>query len=137
VNDVQFARKLIDAQFRAMIGALSRGGTFKVFAGAEPPDCASEDPQGLLAEIELPKRALHEHDGAVENTGAWVTYGGEGAGKGRLARSFRLCDYDDDVIVQGSITAHEDGGDLLIANPSVAKGEKFVISKFRFEFWVK
>jgi hypothetical protein len=134
---VQFSRKLYNAQIRAMMESLSRGGAFKVFAGAVPDSCENDDPAGLIAYIELDPRPLHEVDGAIELIEPWTTYGNQEAGKGRLARSFRLCDRDDDTLIQGSITAHEEGGDLKLSNPSVAKGEKFVISKFRIEMWLE
>jgi hypothetical protein len=136
-DTVQFARKLTNAQIRALVGSMSRGGSFKVFNGAAPPDCEAEDPPGLLAVIELPKRALHEVDGAVELTEAWTTHGNDESGRGKLARSFRLCDYDNDTLIQGSVSAKEEGGDLLLDNPSIAAGQKFAITKFRIEMWLE
>lgn len=107
------------------------GGTLRLFSGPEPARVEAADPPGVLAEIELPQSPFREPDGGLlEIDGPWTGHGARHAGKGTLANSFRIYDALGICHIQGSVTAQEDGGDLLLDNPSIAGGQKIAITGF-------
>jgi hypothetical protein len=130
---MKFSREIEQGKLRVLGEALAHGAMIRFFSGAAPPSCSAPDPDGyVLAEIELPDPPVKKFDGEVLETVPWTGVGGEGAGLGRLCRSFRIVDNCGEVICQGSVTEAEGNGDIKFNNPAIAAGRELTITRFRF-----
>jgi hypothetical protein len=122
-----------NARLNQVAAKIGGGGMLRIFSGEERERCEAADPPGMLAEIELPDKPFRDADGGVLLMSApWTGHGAHDAGKGTLANSFRVYDALGNCRMEGTVTAHEDGGDLLLDNPSIAAGQKIVIGGFTF-----
>jgi hypothetical protein len=112
--------------------SLGYGATLKLFSSPPPPSCTDDDPEICLAEIVLPDVPVLKANGGIEIAEKWIGKGSAAAGRGRLARSFRLLSNDSEVICQGTVSAPADEprGDLTLGQPAISEGMKIVISKF-------
>jgi hypothetical protein len=130
---MRFAESIERANFQNIVDALGEAATFRLFAGALPHRCEDADPPGpVLVEIELGPQPFERSDGKLALTEPLIGKGTEGAGRGKLARSFRLYSADGECITQGSVSARDDLADLTFDNPSVAEQQKVVVSNFDF-----
>jgi hypothetical protein len=116
--------------------ALHDGAVLKLFAGPEPATCLDDDPQTCLAELPLPPKPLQRlntSDGGrgFALAGPLAGVGGELAGQGRLARSWRLI-ANGQCVAQGSVGAFESSTDLRLENPAISAGNKLTIYQFGF-----
>jgi hypothetical protein len=129
---LRFAAEIERAHFEIIVDAFGEAATLRMYAGSLPPRCADPNPEVVLVEIEIPVEAFAEAAGRLALIEPLIGKGTEAAGRGRLARSFRIFDEQQKCIVQGSVGAMEDGCDLGFDNPSVAAAQKIVINNFSF-----
>jgi hypothetical protein len=115
-----------------------RDGTavLKLFSGPEPNSCSDEDPQRCLAELPLPPEPLQRLNTPAGGRGFALAgpihgIGGELAGEGRLARSWRLI-ANGQCVAQGSVGAFESEADMKLENPAISAGNKITIYQFGF-----
>jgi hypothetical protein len=106
------------AQLQATIGA---GGTLKIFAGAEPANCAASDPATLLCTISLPSTFLTASGGATTLAGSWTA----AASASGTAASFRMYDSSNVCHLQGNCSS-----DLVLNNTSIASGQTVTVTAF-------
>ena len=105
---------------------LGAAGTFKVFSGAEPANCAAADPTGLLLTFALPATPFTNAAGVATLAGTWS---GTAAASGVMA-SFRVYDSSAACEMQGTVTLTGGGGDMTVSNTNIASGQTFSVSTF-------
>jgi hypothetical protein len=130
---VKFARRVVRAQFELLADALGEAATFRLLAGDMPACCEDDDPPGLLVEIELGPQPFQITDGKLALSETLIGKGTSSAGRGKLARSYRIYSADGECITQGSVGALDDDCDLLLDNVSIASGQKFVVGNFELK----
>jgi hypothetical protein len=131
---VKFAKRLLCAQFKLLTDALGEAAVFRLLAGNLPPCCEDDDPPGpVLVEIELGPQAFENADGKLALAETLIGKGTASAGRGKLARCYRLYAADGECITQGSVGALDDDCDLLLDNVSIAAGQKFVVGNFELK----
>ena len=109
------------------IAALADGGVLRIYTGTQPagPDTA---PSGdLLAEFTLadPAFAAAVAGAADLDTTPAVTATGLDDG---TAGWFRICDADEAGVLDGSVTATGDGGDLTMNTTTISTGVSVTIT---------
>lgn len=114
-----------NAKLDAACACIGKGGVLRIFSGAQPDDCAANDPDGLIVEISLPSPCMERaENGSQESTGEWI---GEAIADGE-AVSFRICTADGSCCRQGSIS--QDDGDLLLDNVNIHAGQMVTVRHF-------
>jgi hypothetical protein len=106
------------AQLQATVGT---SGVLKIFSGAEPANCASADPTGLLCTIPLPSTFLTSSGGATALSGTWQA----NAAAAGIAASFRIYDGSAVCHIQGNCTT-----DLVLNNTNIASGQTVQVTSF-------
>jgi hypothetical protein len=106
-------------QIQTTVGA--SGATLKIFSGAEPANCGTADPSGLLATIALPASFLTSSGGVTTLAGTWSV----AASATGTAASFRIYDSTPTCHVQGNVTS-----DLILNNTSIASGQTVSVTTF-------
>jgi hypothetical protein len=116
----QYSTTLRNNQAGQIQSTVGGSGTLKIFSGAEPANCGSADPSGLLATITLPATFLTSTAGVTTIAGSW-TVAASGTG---TAASWRI--YDGSVVchVQGNMT------DLVLNNNSIGTGQTVTVTSF-------
>jgi hypothetical protein len=131
---MKFAQRVARAQFKILTDALGEAAVFRLLAGDLPACCEDDNPPGpVLVEIELGPQAFESADGKLALSETLIGKGTASAGRGRLARCYRIYSADGECITQGSVTPPDDGGDLLLDNVSIAAGQKFVVGNFELK----
>jgi hypothetical protein len=120
---LQYGTTLRTAQVAAINATISpsAAGSLKIFSGAQPANCATADPAGLLCTITLPVTFLTSSAGATTLAGTWsATASGTGT-----AACFR--NYDSSAVchMQGNVTS-----DLVLNNTSIASGQAVSVTAF-------
>ena len=105
---------------------LGASGTFKIFSGAEPANCAAADPSGLLLTFGLPSTPFTNAAGVATLAGTWS---GTAAASGVMA-SFRVYDSSAVCELQGTVTNTGSGGDMTVSNTNIASGQTFSVTTF-------
>ena len=106
------------AQIQTSVGA---SGSLKIFSGAEPANCGSADPSGLLATMSLPATFLTSSGGVTTLAGTWST----AAIATGTAQTFRMYDNSSVCHVQGNTTT-----DLVLNNTSLTAGQTVTVTQF-------
>jgi hypothetical protein len=130
---MRYAERICNEWLDVIDEAFGRGSVFKLFSGEPPHNCEAADPPDgkCIAEGELPLQVFRRADGArIELTEPWHFYANKAAGRGTLARSFRIYNSLHECVLQGSVSAPEDGGDLILDGQQVAAGQKISIMEF-------
>jgi len=117
----QFGTTLRDNRVAQIQSTVGTSGVLKIFSGAEPANCGSADPSGLLATITLPSTFLTHASGATTIAGSWTTT----ASAGGTAASFRIYDGSAVCHLQGNVTS-----DLVLNNTSIASGQTVTVTSF-------
>jgi hypothetical protein len=131
---LKFAEHILRKQFAALTDALGKSAVFKLHSGECPENCEDPDPAGpVLVEIALGPHPFQKRDGELRLTEGLVGKGTAAAGKGKLARSYRIYNGQGEVITQGTVTPPDDDGDLLLDNPSIAAAQNFVVGTFELK----
>lgn len=117
----QYSATLRTNQVGQIQSTISTGGTLKIFSGAEPANCASADPTGLLVTINLPSTFLTSSGGATTIAGTWSA----NASAGGTAQSFRMYDTGGTCHIQGNVTS-----DLVLNNTNIASGQTVTVTSF-------
>lgn len=99
----------------------SAAGSLKIFSGAQPANCATADPAGLLCTITLPVTFLTSSAGATTLAGTWS---GTASATGTAA-CFRIYDSSGVCHMQGNVTS-----DLVLNNTSIASGQAVSVTAF-------
>lgn len=109
------------AQIQSSVGS---SGTLKLFSGAEPANCASADPAGLLATITLPATFMTSASGATTIAGTWSA---AASASGTVA-AFRIYDGSSVCHVQGSVSLPAGSGDMKMDNTNVATNQVITVN---------
>jgi hypothetical protein len=117
----QYGATLRNNQVNQIQTTVGTSGQLKIFSGAEPANCASADPAGLLCTITLPTTFLTSTGGVTTIAGTWSsTASGTGT-----AQSFRMYDGSAVCHVQGNTTT-----DMVLNNQSFASGQTVTVTTF-------
>lgn len=117
----------------AMLNAIETYGgeapVLKIRTGAPPATCETADSGDVLATLTLPTDWMAAADSASKAmAGTWADSSADGTG---TAAHYRLYKADGStVVMQGTVTATGDGGDMTVDNVSFAAGQAFSISGF-------
>ena len=123
---LQYSVTLQDDQLNEFQSVVGGSGTFLIYTGSVPANCAASATGSLLCTITLPSTFMASASGgSVALTGTWsVSASGSGtAGYFRINAS-TTCH------LQGTITATGSGGDLTLNNTSITSGQTVSISTF-------
>lgn len=102
----------------------------KFYSGAEPANCAAANPSGELATVQLPMACLTTTNGVTSLAGSWSGAGDSGITTANAA-SFRMFDPSGTkCVMQGSVSASGGGGDLILANVSIAASQPVNVTGF-------
>jgi hypothetical protein len=125
---MDYCREVAVAELLALSEILKHGALLRFFSGTVPSATIDPDPAICLAEIELPDPPFSKCDGNKLESTSWSGHGADAAGKGRLARSFRIVDNVGTCIVQGTVSEPEGSGDIKLGCPSIAKGQELTVT---------
>lgn len=116
-----------NAKLDAACECIGSGAVLKIFSGDQPENCAAPDPDGLLAEIELPSPCMDKaQDGIQEANGTWT---GTAAADGD-ATSFRFCSSGGECCRQGTVSDLEGDGDMKLDNVNLNAGQRVTVEHF-------
>jgi len=118
----QYSTAVRNAKLDAIEAAVGTAAVLKIFSGAEPANCATADPSGLLCTITLPSDWMNAAStGAKTKLGTWS---GTASGTGTAA-SWRLYASDGTTChVQGNMT------DMTLDNTSIATSQVVTVNTF-------
>lgn len=118
----QYSVGVRNAKLDQVESTIGTAAILKVFSGAEPANCASADPSGLLATLTLPSDWMAAASGGAKALlGSWsVAASGTGT-----AASWRIYD-------SGLVAAHIQGNttDMVFNNTNIAAGQIVTVSSF-------
>jgi hypothetical protein len=113
--------------FASQLATAYASGTIKFFSGAEPANCATADPSGLLATGTPPATALTASGGVATKAGTWTLTGSAGG----TAITFRIYDSGGTVCrTQGSVSITGSGGDMTVDNNVVANAQVITVATY-------
>ena len=102
-------------------------GTLEIRSGAAPANCAAADTGTLLASITLPADWLTAaSNGAVSINGTWQDASADATG---TAAHFRI-KTGATCHLQGTCSASEGGGDMILNSTSLVAGGTFSVTSF-------
>lgn len=116
-----------NAKLDAACACIGKGAVLKIFSSPQPEDCAADDPEGLLVEMDLPSPCMEKAEhGSQESTGDWS---GDAAADGE-AVSFRICSASGSCCRQGSVSDPSGDGDLKLDNVNLNSGQTVTVKQF-------
>jgi hypothetical protein len=118
-----------NARLDAIETVIGVDAVLKLFAGAQPANCAAADAGAALAVLNLPTDyMLAAAAGSKAKDGTWQDLSADSAG---TAGHFRLYATGGTVCgLQGSVTVSGGGGDLQLDNPVLAAGQTVTVTAF-------
>lgn len=124
----QYSVTVRDARNDAIEAAIGTSAKLYLYSGAEPSNCASTDPSGLLATLSLPSDWMGASSGGVKAKGA-IVWSGTAAATG-VAVSYRIKDSTGATChIQGSVGIGT--GDLQLDNTNIAIGQTITIGTYQ------
>jgi len=118
----QYGTAAANAKLNALVAALGASATLSIFSGAEPANCQSPDPSGLLVTLTLPAVPFAPASaGVLTLSGIWS---GSASASGTAA-SFRVYDSTAVCQIQGNTAT-----DLILTNNNIALGKSVTITTF-------
>lgn len=116
----------INAALDAIETAIGTAPTLEIRSGAVPADADTADAGSVLATFTLPSDWLAAASaGSKAKAGTWAVNGSANGTAGH----FRI-KQGATTHIQGSITATGGGGDMTLANTSIASGQPITIDTF-------
>lgn len=117
----QYGVALRTAQVTTLQATVGASGLLKIFSGAEPANCGTADPTGLLATISLPASFLTSSGGVTTLAGVWSV----AASAAGTAASYRI--YDSGLVchIQGNVTT-----DLVLNNTVITLGQTVSVTQY-------
>lgn len=132
-SGVHISTGTCDAAVNAMVDQLDgAAGTFKVFSGTLPAECADANPSGELVSITLPAPAFGASGAgdAGQRAAAKTAWSTGTAGAAGDAACFRIHTNGGTCIAQGTAGNSGDTPDLEFDNKTIASGATITISTF-------
>lgn len=124
---IQLSTTVRNARLDQMETTIGVSPTLKIFAGAEPANCAAADPTGPLLSIALPADWMA---GASAGTKSKLgTWSGSASGTG-TAQSYRVYDSGAVCHLQGSCSLAGGGGDMILDNTNIQSGQVITVNAY-------
>jgi hypothetical protein len=123
----QYSVSVRDARNEAIETIIGASAKLYLYSGAEPANCGSSDPSGLLATLTLPADWMSPSSGGVKaKNGVWS---GVGSAAG-VAASYRIKDGAGTTChIQGSVGIGS--GDLQLDNTNIAIGQTITVNTYQ------
>lgn len=124
-NNLQYGSVLRTDQVGQIQTAVSTSGTFLIYTGTQPANCATGASGTLLCTITLPSTFLTSSAGVTTIAGTWSA----NAGASGTAGYFRILDGSSVCHVQGTCGLTS-GFDLNLNNTSITSGQTCSVTAF-------
>lgn len=113
--------------------AVGASPVIKLFAGAQPANCAAADSGSAIATGTLPADPMDAAAAGVKakSAGAWTLTGTAAAGTGTNAGHYRIYASDGTTChKQGSVTITGGGGNLTLDNINIANNQAITVATY-------
>lgn len=129
---VQQSIAVANAKLDAIETTIGTSAVLKLFAGAQPANCAAANSGSPLASGTLPSDWMNAASAGVKTKlGTWTITGLPAAGTGTNVGHYRLFASDGTTChEQGSVTVTGGGGDMTVDNVNVANNQVITVSTF-------
>ena len=118
-----------NAKLDAIETAIGTAPLLIFFTGTQPANCAAADSGTVLATMTLPSDWMAAASGGTKSLqGTWQDPSADNTG---VLGHWRIKDSGGTTChMQGSVTATGGGGQITVANTSIAQGQQFTITAF-------
>jgi hypothetical protein len=126
---VRFAERVERANFQNITDALGEAATLKLLSGDLPPCCEDDISGTTLVKIEL-SQPFKITNNKLTLAEPLLGKGAPNCGRGKLVRSFRFYNQENECVLQGTVTPPDDFGDMTLDNPSITAGQNVFVGSF-------
>lgn len=129
---IQQSAAVRNAKNDSLETAVGAGPLLKLFAGAQPANCAAADAGSALASGALPADWMEPSAAGVKTLkGTWTLTGQAAAGTGTNVGHYRLYDSTGTTChEQGTVTVTAGGGDMTVDNINVANTQVVTVATY-------